>query len=154
MPDFLSLPIAIDNSVKNQTYNTPAIGDADPARRADRLDARQRRSGLVRRAHRRLVVAYLYGWAEALAVRHAVRHRPGRSARWSSARSTLDESIDAAAVAKTLRANGIVDIEPYRKLGRNQLRVGMFPAIDPADVQALTACIDWVVECQTGGDAA
>jgi phosphoserine aminotransferase len=54
--------------------------------------------------------------------------------------------VDAAAVAKTLRANGILDVEPYRKLGRNQLRVGMFPAVDPADVEALTRCIDWVVE--------
>jgi phosphoserine aminotransferase len=61
---------------------------------------------------------------------------------------TIDfaDSVDAAAVAKTLRANGIVDTEPYRKLGRNQLRIGMFPAVEPDDVQALTACIDWVVE--------
>ena len=58
----------------------------------------------------------------------------------------FDEAVDAAAVAATLRANGIVDTEPYRKLGRNQLRIGMFPAVEPADVQALTGCIDWVVE--------
>ena len=58
----------------------------------------------------------------------------------------FDDAVDAAAVAATLRANGIVDVEPYRKLGRNQLRIGMFPAIETADVQALTACIDWVVE--------
>lgn len=58
----------------------------------------------------------------------------------------FDDSVDAAAVAKALRANGIVDTEPYRKLGRNQLRVAMFPAIDPADIEALTACIDYVVE--------
>ena len=58
----------------------------------------------------------------------------------------FEEAVDAAAVAKTLRANGIVDTEPYRKLGRNQLRIGMFPAVEPADVQALTSCIDWVVE--------
>ena len=58
----------------------------------------------------------------------------------------FDEGVDAAALAATLRANGIVDVEPYRKLGRNQLRVAMFPATDPADVQALTACIDWVLE--------
>jgi phosphoserine aminotransferase len=58
----------------------------------------------------------------------------------------FDEQVDAAALAATLRANGIVDVEPYRKLGRNQLRVAMFPATDPADVQALTACIDWVLE--------
>ena len=56
------------------------------------------------------------------------------------------ESVDAAAVAKVLRANGIVDTEPYRKLGRNQLRIGMFPAVEPDDVAALTACVDWVVE--------
>jgi phosphoserine aminotransferase len=58
----------------------------------------------------------------------------------------FDDAVDAAAVAKVLRANGIVDTEPYRKLGRNQLRVGMFPAVDPDDVSALTACVDWVVE--------
>ncbi|HEY2205204.1 MAG TPA: phosphoserine transaminase, partial [Pseudonocardia sp.] len=58
----------------------------------------------------------------------------------------VDDSVDAAAVAKVLRANGIVDTEPHRALGRNQLRIGMFPAVDPADVSALTSCIDWVVE--------
>ena len=58
----------------------------------------------------------------------------------------FNDSVDAAAVAKVLRANGIVDTEPYRKLGRNQLRVAMFPAVDPDDVSALTACVDWVVE--------
>ena len=58
----------------------------------------------------------------------------------------FEPGTDAATVAATLRANGIVDVEPYRKLGRNQLRIGMFPAIDPADVEALTTCIDWVVE--------
>jgi phosphoserine aminotransferase len=58
----------------------------------------------------------------------------------------FDEAVDAKAVSATLRANGIVDVEPYRKLGRNQLRVAMFPATDPADVQALTACIDFVLE--------
>ena len=57
----------------------------------------------------------------------------------------FDESIDAAAIAKVLRANGIVDTEPYRKLGRNQLRIAMFPAVEPSDVQALTACIDWTI---------
>jgi len=57
----------------------------------------------------------------------------------------FDDTVDAAAVAKVLRANGIVDVEPYRKLGRNQLRIAMFPAIDPEDISALTASIDWVV---------
>ena len=69
-----------------------------------------------------------------------------RSARWWSERSTSPNEVDAAALAGSLRANGIVDVEPYRKLGRNQLRIGMFPAVDPADVEALTACIDWVLE--------
>ncbi len=66
----------------------------------------------------------------------------------------FDDSVDAAALAATLRANGIVDVEPYRKLGRNQLRIGMFPAVEPADVEALTACIDWVVENVEGTCAA
>ena len=89
---------------------------------------------------------HLYGWARAQP-RTRRRSSPTRpSARWSSARSTSTRTVDAAALAATLRANGIVDVEPYRKLGRNQLRIGMFPAVEPADVQALTACIDWVVE--------
>ena len=67
-----------------------------------------------------------------------------RSARSVVGTIDFDDAVDAARVAATLRANGIVDVEPYRKLGRNQLRVGMFPAVEPADVQALTACIDWV----------
>ena len=81
-----------------------------------------------------------------VAVRDAVR-RPTRALR-SLVVGTVDfaDSVDAAAVAKVLRANGIVDTEPYRKLGRNQLRIGMFPAVDPDDVEALTACIDTVVE--------
>jgi phosphoserine aminotransferase len=65
----------------------------------------------------------------------------------------FDASVDAAAIAKTLRANGIVDTEPYRKLGRNQLRIAMFPAVDPADVRALTACVDYVVEALGAGTA-
>ena len=65
----------------------------------------------------------------------------------------FDDSVDAAALAATLRANGIVDTEPYRKLGRNQLRIGMFPAVDPADVEALTACIDWVRRERARGQA-
>ena len=78
---------------------------------------------------------------------HVIR-RPARSAKRSLLVGTIDfaDSVDAAALAAALRANGIVDVEPYRKLGRNQLRVGMFPAVEPADVEALTACVDWVVE--------
>jgi len=73
------------------------------------------------------------------------------AAKRSQVVGTIDfsDEVDAAGVAKTLRQNGIVDVEPYRKLGRNQLRIAMFPAIDPDDVEALTACIDWVVEQQS-----
>ncbi len=88
--------------------------------------------------------AILYSWAEASSFATPFVARPELR---SPVVGTVDfdPSVDAAAVAKVLRANGVVDTEPYRKLGRNQLRVGMFPAVDPADVQALTACIDYVV---------
>ena len=88
---------------------------------------------------------HLYGWAEASEFASPfVQDERKRSL----VVGTIDfsEEIDAAALAATLRANGILDTEPYRKLGRNQLRVGMFPAVEPADVEALTACIDWVIE--------
>jgi phosphoserine aminotransferase len=89
--------------------------------------------------------ARLYGWAEKSA--YAMPFVTDADER-SLVVGTIDfdESIDHAVLAKTLRDNGIVDVEPYRKLGRNQLRVAMFPAIEPADVEALTACIDYVVE--------
>ena len=89
--------------------------------------------------------AHLYGWASKH--EHAEPFVADPSKR-SLVVGTIDfdPEVDAAAVAATLRANGIVDVEPYRKLGRNQLRVAMFPATDPADVKALTACIDWVLE--------
>jgi phosphoserine aminotransferase len=88
---------------------------------------------------------HLYGWADAHA--HATPFVTDPAKR-SLVVGTIDfdDAVDAAALAATLRANGIVDVEPYRKLGRNQLRVGMFPAVETADVQALTACIDWVLE--------
>ena len=105
-----------------------------------------RRPRLVRRAHAAPAREHLYGWAEASALRDAVRRASPAKRSLVVGTIDFDEAIDAAAVAATLRANGIVDIEPYRKLGRNQLRIGMFPAVETADVQALTACIDWVVE--------
>ena len=88
---------------------------------------------------------HLYGWAQRTSYTTAFVADPAKR---SLVVGTIDfdEDIDASAVASTLRANGIVDVEPYRKLGRNQLRVGMFPAVEQADVQALTACIEWVVE--------
>ena len=108
------------------------------------MDARPRRPRRLRRAHDRLLDAPVL-WAEASEYATPFVADPAKR---SLVVGTVDfdDSVDAAAVAKTLRANGIVDAEPYRKLGRNQLRVAMFPAIEPEDVKALTACIDYVVE--------
>jgi phosphoserine aminotransferase len=144
IPEFLSLQTALDNSCKDQTYNTPAI--ATLFLLADQLRWMLDGGGLEWcLARTRASSGHLYGWADSHP--HA---RPFVSdpAKRSLVVGTIDfaDSIDAAALAATLRANGIVDVEPYRKLGRNQLRVGMFPAVDTADVQALTACIDWVLE--------
>ena len=88
---------------------------------------------------------HLYGWAERADFATPFVADPAKR---SLVVGTIDfdDSVDAAAVAATLRANGIVDVEPYRKLGRNQLRIGMFPAVEPGDVEALTACVDWVIE--------
>ena len=87
---------------------------------------------------------HLYGWAEA---HELASPFVGDPAKRSLVVGTIDfaDEVDAAALAAVLRANGIVDTEPYRKLGRNQLRIGMFPSVEPADVEALTACIDWVL---------
>ena len=121
---------------------------AHPACRAARLDERRRRPRLVRRADEPSS-SHLYGWAEAS--EYATPFVGTRRKR-SLVVGTIDfdDAVDAAALAATLRANGIVDTEPYRKLGRNQLRIGMFPAIEPADVEALTACIDWVSRTASG----
>jgi len=88
---------------------------------------------------------HLYGWAEQ---HQLARPFVGDPAKRSLVVGTIDfdDEVDGAALAATLRANGIVDVEPYRKLGRNQLRIGMFPAIETSDIEALTACIDWVLE--------
>ncbi|MGE2723624.1 phosphoserine transaminase [Mycolicibacterium pulveris] len=144
VPEFLSLPIAIDNSLKNQTYNTPAIGTL--VMFADQLDWMLGNGGLDWAVKRTADSSQrLYGWAEAAQFATPFVTDPKLR---SQVVGTVDftEDIDAAAVAKTLRANGIVDTEPYRKLGRNQLRIGMFPAVEPDDVSALTACVDWIVE--------
>ncbi|WP_372408932.1 phosphoserine transaminase [Streptomyces luteireticuli] len=143
IPEFFSLPTAIDNSLKNQTYNTPALStlfllneQLEWLNGQGGLDFAVRRTAASARA--------LYGWAEAS--EHAAPFVTDPAKR-SQVIGTIDfvDSVDAAAVAKVLRANGIVDTEPYRKLGRNQLRIAMFPAIDPADVEALTACVDYVI---------
>jgi phosphoserine aminotransferase len=144
VPEFLSLPIAIENSLKNQTYNTPAIGTLIMF--ADQLEWMLGNGGLDWAVKRTADSSQrLYGWAEASTFATPFVADPELR---SQVVGTVDfvDDIDGAAIAKALRANGIVDTEPYRKLGRNQLRVGMFPAVDPDDVSALTACIDWVVE--------
>ena len=144
VPDFLSLPIAVENSVKNQTYNTPAIGTL--VLLADQLDWLNGNGGLDWATARTADSSgRLYAWAEA--AQYATPFVKDTTLR-SQVVGTIDfsDEVDAAAVAKVLRANGIVDTEPYRKLGRNQLRVAMFAAVDPDDVSALTRCVDWVVE--------
>ncbi|WP_018602046.1 phosphoserine transaminase [Mycobacterium sp. 155] len=144
VPDFLSLPIAVDNSLKNQTYNTPAI--ATLILLAEQIDWLLSNGGLDWAVKRTADSSQrLYSWAESASFATPFVTDPALR---SQVVGTIDfgEAVDAAAVAKTLRANGIVDTEPYRKLGRNQLRVGMFPAVDPEDVSALTRCVDWVVE--------
>ena len=144
VPDFLSLSIAVDNSLKNQTYNTPAI--ATLLLMAEQIDWMLANGGLDWAVKRTAdSAARLYSWAEASSFATPFVTDPALR---SQVVGTIDfaDGVDAAAVAATLRANGIVDTEPYRKLGRNQLRVAMFPAIDPEDVTALTHCVDWVVD--------
>ena len=143
-PPFLSLATALENSRKQQTYNTPAI--ATLFLLADQIEWLLEGGGLEFGVSRsRSSSDHLYGWAEASEVATPFVADPAKR---SPVVGTIDfdESVDAGALASTLRANGIVDTEPYRKLGRNQLRIGMFPAVDPDDVEALTACIDWVLE--------
>jgi phosphoserine aminotransferase len=143
-PAFLSLQTAVENSRKDQTYNTPAV--ATLLLLADQIEWMLGNGGLDWCVERcRASSDHLYGWAESGEIASPFVADPAKR---SPVVGTIDfaESIDAAAIAAALRANGIVDVEPYRKLGRNQLRIGMFPAVDPSDLQALTACIDWTVE--------
>ncbi len=144
VPDFLSLPIAVENSLKNQTYNTPAIGTL--VLLADQLDWLGGNGGLDWAVKRTADSSQrLYSWAGASSYATPFVTDPALR---SQVVGTIDfsDDVDAAAVAQVLRGNGIVDTEPYRKLGRNQLRVAMFAAVDPEDVSALTRCVDWVVE--------
>ena len=143
VPDFFSLPTAIDNSLKNQTYNTPSVSTL--ALLNSQLQWILGNGGLdwaTSRTHDSS--SRLYTWAENTSWTTPYVTDPAARSQVVGT-IDLDDSIDAAAVARTLRANGVVDVEPYRKLGRNQLRVAMFPAIDPADVEALTACVEHVV---------
>lgn len=144
IPDFLDLQTAIDNSLLNQTYNTPALATLVTLNaQVEWLNG----NGGIEFAARRTAdsAGRVYSWADASTVASPFVQNPDHR---SNVIATIDfdESVDAAAVAKTLRANGIVDVEPYRKLGRNQLRIATFVAIEPADVSALLACIDFIVE--------
>jgi phosphoserine aminotransferase len=143
IPTFFDLPTAIDNSTKDQTYNTPAL--ATLFLLAEQLDWLNGNGGLEWAVGRTTASSnHLYTWAEKSEFATPFVVDPAQR---SLVVGTIDfaDSVDAAVVAKVLRANGIVDTEPYRKLGRNQLRIAMFPAVETSDVEALTACIDHVV---------
>ena len=144
VPAFLDLSIAIANSRQDQTYNTPAV--ATLFLMAEQLDWLLGNGGLPFAVERTTdSSSRLYRWAEKSGYTTPFVADP-------AARSLVvgtvdfDQSVDASAIAAVLRSNGIVDVEPYRKLGRNQLRIAMFPSVDPDDVEALTACIDYIVE--------
>src|SRR3954451_1907802 len=146
IPEFLSLTTALENSRKEQTYNTPAL--ATLLLLADQVEWFNDNGGLDFAVARTTQSSQaLYGWADASEFATPFVADPAKR---SLVVGTIDftDEVDAAQVAATLRANGIVDTEPYRKLGRNQLRIGLCPAIEPDDVRALTACIDFVVEKQ------
>lgn len=144
IPAFLDLQTAVDNSRKNQTYNTPAVAtllmlDAQ----IKWMNANGGLAGMVNRTQESSRI--LYDWATQ---RKETTPFVGAEDARSLVVGTIDfdDSVDAAQLAKTLRNNGIVDVEPYRKLGRNQLRVGMFPAIEPGDISVLTRAIDYILD--------
>ncbi|MBO0777188.1 MAG: phosphoserine transaminase [Actinobacteria bacterium] len=144
IPEFFSLPVAIDNSAKQQTYNTPSVSTLFLL--AGQIEWLLGQGGLEWATGRTADSASrLYTWAEKAPYATPFVADPAQR---SQVVGTIDfaDGVDAAAIARTLRANGIVDTEPYRKLGRNQLRIAMFPAVEPADVEALTACIDYIAE--------
>jgi phosphoserine aminotransferase len=143
IPAFLDLATAVEQSRLEQTYNTPALATIFLA--AEQVDWMLSNGGLAWAAKRSAEsAAALYGWADRSPVATPFVTDPALRST-TVATIDFDESVDATALAKTLRANGIVDTDPYRKLGRNQLRISLFPTIDPSDVEALTACIDYVL---------
>jgi phosphoserine aminotransferase len=144
VPPSLDLSIALDNSRKDQTYNTPAL--ATLFLMVDQLEWITLNGGLEWSASRCDQSSdILYTWADKSPVASPFVKDEGQR---SHVVGTIDfsDDVDAAELARVLRANGIVDTEPYRKLGRNQLRIAMYPAIEPADVEALTRCIDFVLD--------
>lgn len=143
-PAILDLNIAIENSRLDQTYNTPAVITLWLL--ANQIEWMNTNGGLSFAAGRSAKSAStIYGWAERHSLATPFVTDPAMRSN-VVATINFDDSIDALSIAKTLRSNGIVDTEPYRKLGKNQLRIGMFPAIDPSDIEALTHCIDYVIE--------
>ncbi|MEM8902310.1 MAG: phosphoserine transaminase [Actinomycetota bacterium] len=151
IPTGIDLATALDNSRKEQTYNTPALATIFLA--AEQVDWLNGEGGLDFAERRcRATSAAIYDWAAASPVATPFVDDPAAR---SIVVCTVDfDGVDAAEVAKVLRANGVVDVEPYRKLGRNQLRIATFPAVPVADVEALLACIDWVVERVGNGEGA
>jgi len=144
VPEFLSFSAAVSSSRADQTLNTPAL--ATLVLLAEQLDWILGNGGLDWAVARsRESAGHLYSWAQA---RDFASPFVADEAARSTVVGTVDllEPVESATVAAVLRANGVVDVDPYRRLGRNQLRVGMYPAVDPSDVLALTACVDWVVE--------
>jgi phosphoserine aminotransferase len=144
IPQFLDLVTAIEQSRLEQTYNTPALATIFLA--AEQTDWMNAQGGLPWATKRSAEsAAAIYGWADRAGFATPFVTDPALR---SNAVATIDfaDGVDASAIAKVLLANDIVDTEPYRKLGRNQLRIAMYPAVDPADVEALTRCIDYVVE--------
>ena len=144
IPPSLDLQIALDNSIKEQTYNTPAL--ATVFLMVEQLEWMLDNGGMAwstARCDRSADI--MYAWADSSKVAEPFVKDPTHR---SHVVGTIDfaDGVDAARIAKVLRANGIVDTEPYRKLGRNQLRIAMYPAIEPDDIEALTHCIDYVVE--------
>jgi phosphoserine aminotransferase len=143
IPDSLALATAVENSRLDQTYNTPAI--ATLFLLAEQIDWLNARGGLDWAADRAADSSgRIYAWTERVPYASPFVADPAKR---SPVVATVDfEGVDAAVVAATLRENGIVDIEPYRKLGRNQLRISTYPAVEPSDVDALLACVEWIVE--------
>ena len=144
IPASLDLVTAIDNSRKNQTYNTPAV--ATLLLLAEQIEWINAQGGLAWATERTRASSQLvYDWAEKRTeTTPFVTEVQDRSAVVCTV--DFDDSVDAAEVAKTLRASGVVDVEPYRKLGRNQLRIATFVSVPPEDVEALLACIDYVLD--------
>lgn len=144
VPAFLDLSIALENSRKDQTYNTPALATLFLA--TEQVRWVNENGGLDFAAGRcDRSAATIYDWAEAHSLANPFVSDPAKRSH-VVATIDFDDSVDAAVLAAVLRSNGVLDVEPYRKLGRNQLRVALFPAIDPEDVAKLTGCIDYVLE--------